>query len=340
MFDITVARTMGPGSVEMTTRSFPVLKSGEVCVRVEAAGICGSDIAIYKGDFASRIELPCVLGHEWSGTVVDVADDVTRVQPGDRVVSEEIFSCGDCDPCRQGHFDYCVQPEELGFTVDGAHASHVVLPARYCHVIPDTVSFEAAAMVEPLGVAYNAIYHAGPGIAPGQRVFVSGLGPIGLSAGLWAKASGAEVIGIEQRPFRCELAAKMGFHDVVQVGENFDALRELGPGDMLVEASGDHRVVGAMLSNINPKGAVVTVGHTTKPVEIWLEPVTLKGLTVVGSIGQIGANSYPRMLHALEIGAVDPTPMITHRFALADAPQAMHLASTSEEFAKILFTVF
>lgn len=335
-----LALTLAPSQIVVEVREDPTPESDEIVVAMKAAGICGSDVAIQRGPFAGRLSLPRVLGHEWSGEVIAVGEGVTGVEPGDRVVSEEIFWCGHCALCRSGHFDHCVAPAELGFTVDGAFSSHVRLPAHYCHRLPDNVTFEAGALVEPLSVAYNALYLAGGGLQPGQRVVVVGMGPIGMCIGLWAKAAGAYVIGLEPRPYRRRLASTLGVDAVIE-GNPRDAvagkiLDSGGEVDFLVEASGIQEMVPTLVSVLRPRGTVILVGHSTRSVEMSLETLVLRGLKMVGSCGQVGQNTYARVIHALSERVIDPRPMITHRFNLDQVPEAFRFALSSEEYGKII----
>jgi threonine dehydrogenase-like Zn-dependent dehydrogenase len=326
----TAAVTYGPGKMEIQEREFDT-PPGTVLARVESAGICGSDIAIYRGTYAARLDLPRVLGHEWSGTVVAVGEDVSGFRIGDPIVSEEIYWCGSCAACRSGQFDFCVSADELGFTVDGAHATHVLLPARACHVLSSEIPFSVGALIEPLSVAYNAVYLAGNGVEPGQRVIVSGMGPIGLGAALWVQASGAQAIGLETRPFRQDLAGKLG----IAIAESID---DIEPGaDMIVEASGDHSVLHTLMPKLSVGARVITVGHTVEPVNIHLEPITNRGLTVKGSYGQIGKGTYPKVIRALAQGLVDPSAMITETVPLSAAVETFDMVISSSDYGKVQF---
>lgn len=313
----------------------------ELLVEVKVAGVCGSDVAVHRGPFPGRLSLPRVLGHEWSGLVVQVGRDVRTFSPGDRVVSEEIFWCGSCESCRNGAFDFCERPAELGFTVDGAHASHVLIPERYAHRLPDSVSHAAGALVEPLSVAYNGLFGAGEGIAPGQKVIVTGMGPIGLAAAMWARSVGAQVVGIEPHSYRASLARAIGVERVFEI-DPAAGRRHLPPelrseADFLVEASGAHAVVSPLLESIRRKGTVVLLGHGRAPARLSLETIVLRGLHVVGSCGQVGHNTYRRVIQALAEGVIDPLPMITHRFSMLDARRAFEFALADLQYGKIQF---
>lgn len=332
------AISYGPYDIRLEQTEDLIPHLHEVVVAVKAAGICGSDIAIHRGPFPGRLNLPRVLGHEWSGQVLKIGDAVQKLKVGDRVVSEEIFWCGDCSACREGNYDHCENPPELGFTVDGAFATQICLPERYCHVIPENISYKIGAMIEPLSVAYNAVFQADAPLVS-KKVVVVGLGPIGLFACLWAKASGANVIGIEPRLYRQQIACQSGISSVLNVDSTKRFIQDndlLDDIDVVIEASGAHWMVPQLIEYVRPKGNIILVSHSMLPVEISLETLVLQGIKMIGSCGQIGRNTYAKVICSLEQGIIDPTPMITHEYKLDDISDAMKMAVTTEDYGKIM----
>lgn len=332
--------TYGPKELSLEDRELPTIGPYDLLAEVKTSGICGSDVAIHRGPFPGRLSLPRVLGHEWSGIVIAVGEHVDDFQIGDRIVSEEIFWCGQCRNCRMGAFDFCENAPELGFTVDGAHSTHLRVPSRYCHKLPNDLSFDVGALVEPLSVAYNGVYLSGKGIAPGEKVVVIGLGPIGLSSALWARSSGALVFGIEISHYRAEIARRFGFNVIESdIREGRTSLPpELMNGiDMLIEASGVHEVLSYLLPSMSIHGRVVVLGHSGHDVSFAIESVVLRGVKVVGNCGQVGHNTYERVLKALQLGVVDPTPMISHKVKLSEANSIFRFALDSDNYCKIQF---
>jgi 2-desacetyl-2-hydroxyethyl bacteriochlorophyllide A dehydrogenase len=329
----------GPGRLVVEDQAPLVPGPDDVVVRTSVAGVCGSDLAVQRGPFPGRLTLPRVLGHEWSGVVEAVGGRVDCFAVGSRVVAEEILWCGTCRECRRGLHDHCADPREIGFTVDGAFATYLRVPAKACHLLPSECTLEVGALVEPLSVAYNAVHLATGGVAAGRRAMVIGQGPIGTFVALWLRVAGVEVVAAERKDFRRELAQRSGvqaFPDIAQ------AVREIGDDiDLCVEASGDHAMVGAALSSLRPHGQVVVVSHSTRPAVLDLEPVVLKGLRVAGSCGQVGRNTYAAVLAALRTGAIDPTAIVTHRVALEDLDEVFRGALGDDAaFGKILVTEF
>lgn len=330
--------TYGPRNNRLEIAEDLIPSVDEVVVAVKAAGICGSDISIHRGPFPGRLTLPRVLGHEWSGQVLRTGKSVQNFKEGDRVVSEEIFWCGNCTACREGNYDHCANPPELGFTVDGAFATQVCLPERYCHKLPENISFKTGALIEPLSVAYNAISLADAPLVS-KKVVVIGLGPIGLSVGLWAKASGAAVIGIEPRLYRQQIAQRLGISSLINVDlemrkiQDNDFLKDI---DVIIEASGAHWMVAQMIEQVRPKGNIIIVSHSMQRVEISLETIVLQGLKMIGSCGQVGRNTYAKVIRSLAQGVIDPAPMITHEYNLDEFSDALEMAISTENYGKIM----
>jgi len=330
--------TYGPRNNRLEIAEDLMPSADEVVVAVKAVGICGSDIAIHRGPFPGRLTLPRVLGHEWSGQVLRTGKSVQNFKEGDRIVSEEIFWCGYCTACREGNYDHCANPPELGFTVDGAFSTQVCLPERYCHKLPDNISFKIGAMIEPLSVAYNAVSLADFPLVS-KKIIVIGLGPIGLSVGLWAKASGAAVIGIEPRSYRQQIAHRLGISSVINVDPKTCEIQEsdlLQDIDVIVEASGSHWMVTQLIEHVRPKGNIILVSHSMQRVQISLETIVLQGLKIIGSCGQVGRNTYTRVIRSLAQGVIDPTLMITHEYKLDDISDALEMAISTENYGKIM----
>ncbi|MCP4352235.1 MAG: alcohol dehydrogenase catalytic domain-containing protein [Desulfobacterales bacterium] len=337
------ALTIAPGKISLVERDFPPIGSDEIFVAVKAAGICGSDIAIHRSPFPGRLSLPRVLGHEWSGEIIKIGRDVKNFKVGDRIVSEEIFWCGRCVECRKGFFDFCSNAIELGFTIDGAHSTHLVLPAYYCHRLPEEISFETGALIEPLSVAYNGLNLAGGGIAAGQKILVIGLGPIGLSAALWAHAGGATVIGIDRNKCRIEQAQKFNFSNLFCLNptkgrRHLPAVLESGI-DVIVEAAGSHDTIPPLLDSISPRGRIIVLGHYSKEINILFETIVLRGISIIGNCGQVGHNTYGYVIEALKNILFDPTPMITHKVSLNEVNDIFNFVLASEQYGKIQFII-
>src|SRR5262245_34096560 len=182
----------GVGNVELCDIEEPRVQSGQVKIKVQAAGICGTDLHIYKDEYRSWP--PVVLGHEVAGEVAELGDGVTGIEPGVRVTTETYFSyCGQCRYCRSGQNNLCLNRRSIGSGVNGGFTQYVVVPARNIHPLPDNVDFHAGALTEPLACVIHATTTT-PTVVPGDIAVIAGPGAIGLLTLQVVKAAGAKVI--------------------------------------------------------------------------------------------------------------------------------------------------
>jgi L-iditol 2-dehydrogenase len=189
----------GYGQVEVREIAEPIVQPGQVKIRVRAAGLCGTDIHIYKDEF--RAWPPVVLGHEVAGEIAEVGEGVSGLAPGQRVTTETYFSyCGHCRYCRAGQVNLCLERRSIGSAVNGGFTDFVVVPARNIHLLPDNVDFRAGALTEPLACVVHATLTT-PTVAPGDVAVIAGPGPIGLLTLQVVKAAGARamVLGLSPR---------------------------------------------------------------------------------------------------------------------------------------------
>jgi L-iditol 2-dehydrogenase len=181
-----------PHRLELETVQTPLINDNEVLIQVKACGVCGSDILAFHGHHP-RVAYPRILGHEFSGVIVQVGSSVTSVKVGDRVASEMQIKCGSCWACCHGYLNHCVTNRSIGLNVDGAMAQYVKVPAENVLLLPDNVDFEVGAVAETLAVGYNAVRLKAK-VGAGDIVVIIGAGSVGMDVLLAAKASGAYVI--------------------------------------------------------------------------------------------------------------------------------------------------
>lgn len=298
---------------------------GEVVIRVEACGVCGSDL--HATDSGAFLQEPgTILGHEFAGDVVASADDGVTV--GQRVTVVPVNPCGQCRNCLEGYTMLCAQNRITGLAgqaVPGAYAEYVKAPARYVVSLPESVSYEEGAMVEPLAVGLHAVDKAG--IALGDRVLIIGAGPIGLSVTSFAKIAGAgKVVVSERAPARLEAATKFGADAVVNVSAASDmaaAFAEIagGPPDVIFDCVGVPGMIQNAIDLSRARGTIVVVGVCMKEdTQIPLTAI-LKELKIQYILGYQEAD-FARVLGFLQQGRVKPAPMVTDRVALTALPDA------------------
>jgi L-iditol 2-dehydrogenase len=306
----------GEGHLELLDWREPDPEPDQVKIRVSACGICGTDVHIVKGNW--RCDPPVVLGHEWTGTVVDVGSRVTTFKPGDRVVaSNPSKTCGACFYCTSGNPFMCSQRVSAGYMIDGAFAEYMCIDARRCHALPDHVSFRAAALGEPLAVAVHAVIERAT-VHSGDLVVVSGPGCIGLLTAQVAKLEGARVVlaGLTRDETRLACGRLLGIDRIVNVDtENLhDAVLEMSGGagaDLVFEAAGSPSSLDLCWRVVKKQGTLVTLGVQSGPVQTDINNIMMKELTVFGSYGYVWT-SWQRAVRLLGEGKVNTEAMISH----------------------------
>jgi L-iditol 2-dehydrogenase len=321
----------GVGDLRIEDRPRPVPGPHEVVVEVRSVGVCGSDVHYYEhgriGDHVVRA--PMVLGHESSGVVVDPG--TSGLAAGQRVAIEPGVPCGNCDQCRRGSYNLC--PHVVFFAtppVDGSLARYVAVHAAFAHPVPDALSDDAAALIEPLSVGLWANRRAGTGI--GDRVLVTGAGPIGVLCALTARVAGAGWVGLaDVHPARLAAAAAFGVDRVIDGREGVD-YATFRP-DVLLECSGAPVVVGAGIRALRPRGRAVLVGMG--PSEEQTLPVSVmqnRELTVTGTFRY--AHTYPDAIAMVAAGRIDLDALVGARLPLADAEAALRMGHTDPSVLK------
>ena len=334
----------GPATVVIEDRPSPVpTVPDDAVVRVEASGICGSDLHIYHGRVA--VEPGFTLGHEFVGTVT-AAGPAAGVGPGDRVLATFLTACGHCFYCIRGAHHKCVESRVFGHgkglgSLQGAQADEVLVPhAGLClRRVPDGLSDEAALFAgDVLGTAYHGTVAAG--MRAGDTVAVIGLGPVGLCAVMTARAAGAAaVVAVDTVPERLAMAERSGAIPVhATEGDVRTACREISNGrgvDHSVEAVGDARALDLAIRVTRNAGTLAVLGVYAERAEVHLGLAWIKGLTVrLGQANVIG--HLDAVLGLLTGGAVDPTPLVTRTMSLEEAPEAYGIYDRREALKILL----
>lgn len=323
----------------------------EVLIHVRACGVCGSDMHFYETDeegyilYPGLTKFPTILGHEFSGQIVEIGSQVEDLKVGDMVTAEEMIWCGHCRPCRDGFPNHCLNLEELGFTIPGAFAEYIAVGAKYCWKIDALIErygedkgFEAGSLVEPTSVSYNALFERGGGFRPGAYVVVYGAGPIGLAATALSKASGAsKVISFEFSERRRGLAKVMGADFVYDPREvtPSEVVTDLTRGegaDVQVEAAGaPEKTIPEMERSLAINGKVIQIGRAAQRVPMYLETLQVRRSQVIGSQGHSGHFIFGSVIRMMAAGVIDMTPIITARFDLAHALEALERATKRQD---------
>jgi threonine dehydrogenase-like Zn-dependent dehydrogenase len=303
-----------PGTVVLTDRPAPDATAGEVLVRPDLVGLCGTDLEIIGGQVdPAFVRYPIGLGHEWTGIV-------TGDSPlaGSRVVVEGVVACGHCARCARGETNLCETYDEFGFTRDGAAALLVAVPTALVHPIAPGVSAEDAVLTEPAAVVYRGLTRAAVG--PGSRVLVIGDGTIALLAvyllQLW---SPAEVVLLGRRPAQADLAVRAG-------AARFEVSPEAaGAGyDLVIEAAGAVEAAAVAFTAARRGGTILLLGLPPhgQTAALSVDDVVNNDLAILGSFSYTSA-AWRDVVRLLNAGLIRPGFLVTHRFALADWEQAI-----------------
>jgi L-iditol 2-dehydrogenase len=312
-----------PGEAGIRDMDRPAPGHGEVLVRSRVVGVCHSDLELLAGRYIIPIGYPIVPGHEWSGEVAEAGPGVTGFAAGDPVVGECVVGPGGRD-----HF---------GFSISGAAAEYFTARAEWLHKLPPHLTFTQGALVEPFTVAYAAVRAAG--IDPSDRVAVLGAGPIGLLTAMAAAGRGARVTVIEPQPGRRAKALGLGAAAALDpaAGDLAGEARDLTGGDLfdvVIESAGHPAAMAQALTLAGNHGRIVYVGiDVGRTVHAELGLIQAKSLSIRGIVGSAGV--WPQAIRFLAAGIVDPSPVVTARYPLEDATQALKAATPESGNIKV-----
>lgn len=321
----------------------------DVIIKVNTAGICGSDISRFGkiGSYNPGL----TWGHEFSGTVAEVGNNVTGFRPGDRVIGCPCFPCHHCEFCQQSQFSKCIELKVLGGHHQGAFAEYVRLPVANVVAIPEGLDFAAASFVEPSAVVVHGLDQVS--IQPQSRVVIVGCGTIGLLAVQWARIYGAaNVFACDTDDFKLAMALETGADAAFNVTDADFAQRfaaaTAGKGcDVVVESSGNARGIVNAMNLANKGGTVLLLGIPYGDVAFdrtSFEKIIRNELVVRGSWNSLSApfpgKEWQMSLDYMQKGQLNPVPLITHRIGLAEAPALFpQLYNREFEFIKVLIDV-
>ncbi len=308
-----------PGYDKMLLKTIPEseVQKNQVKIKVAYTGICGTDIHTFTGQYKNS-QTPVVLGHEFSGIVVEVGKDVTKVKVGDKVTSETTFvTCGECDYCLEKDYNLCAHRKGIGTQINGSFAEYVISREESVHVLPDAVDLKAAALTEPLACCVHAALEKTV-VKKGDKVLIFGPGPIGLLQAQVVKAQGAFVIlaGITNDQKRLELAKSLGVDVAVDIQK--ESLEEIvlaytnGYGvDKLFECSGAVQALNQGLPLVKKKGTFVQVGIFSEKLNLLdQESIIQREITYIGTRSQ-KPSSWHIALKLLEEKKINTEKMIT-----------------------------
>ncbi len=325
-----VKREAGPGA-ELLEVETPRPGPREVLVKVEAASICGTDVHIYQwNEWARRrVKPPLILGHEFTGEVVELGEGVTLVKPGDRVSAETHIPCGRCYFCRTGQLHICQDLQILGVDRDGCFAEYVVVPEVVLWPVPEGVPPKVASILEPLG---NSIHAVLASELPGRSVAIFGAGTTGLLATAVAHLAGAaQIYVVDQYEFKLGLAKRLGASRTInfRAEDPVQVIREGTEGlgvHVALEMAGSRQAFRQALGALRNGGQLIAFGLPARPVELDLpEEVIFREIEIKGITGRLMFDTWYRASEWLKGGRLELEPLITHELPLEEFQRGFEL---------------
>lgn len=332
----------GPDAVVLMDVQKPVINADELLIRIHAGGICGTDMHILKDEYEACY--PVVMGHEYSGVVEEVGDDVRAFQKGDRVISlTAAVTCGTCEFCRQELLMLCDARKSIGSGVDGAFAEYMKIPAKLTFHIPENVSMDVAALAEPLACVVRGVVEMSA-VKGGDFVYVSGPGAIGQLTAQVAKVCGAHVsvAGTDQDAERLAVAKRLGADEIINVSTEDAAQRMMqitrGRGyDVVYECAGSPYSAQTCLRLVRKTGQYSQVGLYGAPVPFDHDLALKKEVHVVNSFAS-ERSSWEIAIRLMERGVLRLDELISDKLPLEQWEQAFQKVENKEGF-KLLLTM-
>lgn len=334
----------GPGDIRLESRKIPAPGPGELLIRVKAAGVCGTDIRIYRG--TKKLEAPRIIGHEFAGDIVEVGTEVKGFFLGERVTVYPMIACNNCYACKQGRSNICVNRITLGYEIDGGFAEYVRIPAAALangnvSKLPEKVSYEEGAISEPLAAAYNGIKRAN--VQPGNSVLIAGAGPLGLLHTQFAKMHGAGLIVISEPQAKKRMQAEIfGANAVVDpVNENLhERIMQLTCGmgmDIVIADVGIPEVIEETLEFVKKGGTYVIFAGCPAESPITIDPnlIHYKELVLTGS-SAANPEYQRKMLQMIAEGQIDLKAVISNVFPAERWKEAFEMKANYEGMKSIL----
>ncbi len=310
----------------------PRIQPDEVLIETGYAGICGTDVHIYRGEFHNRVQFPAIQGHEFGGIIREVGKEVKDFRVGDRVVVDPIISCHACPACLTGHLNACRTLKLLGVDLDGGYGQYVAAPVSHVFPLPDSVPMKFAPMVEMYGLGHHVLQRGQ--VQPGETVAILGAGKLGLSVldVLCHSASPATTIVTDLQPFRLETARQLGADHAVNIQDEdpVERVMEITQGagaDCVIECVGHYHSFGEQpaplaqaVSMVRTAGRIVTCGLGEQLSPVHFKTLVLKEVQIIASRVTLG--EFPRAIRLMSKGLLHPELLVTEQAPLRDITSA------------------
>lgn len=333
-------QVVSPNELRVIDVDKPVIdQENNVLVRMTAAGICGSDVGIYHGTNAAAT-YPRIIGHEMVGVVEEAAGDAAGLKPGDRVIINQVTSCGHCYPCSKGRGNVCDNLKVRGVHIDGGYREYIAVPARDCYLLPDSISDQDAVMIEPTTIAIQSCTRAE--LEQEDMLLLYGAGALGSSILRIARQLCGHIIVADIMDDKLEEARQAGAKYTINARtEDFQAkVMEYTKGrgaTVSIDAACVKDSLLMLLQATGNAGRVITMGFSTAPTEVNQFLITSKELDVRGS--RLQNKMFGKAIEMIKAGTLDLTGSISHTFPLAEAQKAFDFVDSRDpSIRKIVFT--
>jgi threonine dehydrogenase-like Zn-dependent dehydrogenase len=341
----------GKGNIEIRDVPLPEIGDDDVLLEIKAAGLCGSDLAFYEGHHADILFPPVILGHEFSGIVCNTGKNVTEWKTGDRVVSDNTGKvCGKCFACSTADYLSCPERLGLGYGMDGGFTKYCKILGETLKLfpnslmrIPDNMTFEEAAILDPACNAYMAVVQEAK-LMPGEDVVVFGVGALGQFSIQAARAAGAAriiAIGLKEDSERFELAKVHGATDFIYADQT-DAVRTVKDMTgaegvaLVVDCAGINMVLKQAIQIVRTNGVIVKIGYDEHPLDYSLDDVIGKAITIKGHFGYDWV-SWRNVMNLWKAGKFSLKTAISHKLSISQFDEALELLRRKEAIKVILY---
>lgn len=329
-----------PGELKLIDMDKPVItKKDNVLIKMKAAGICGSDMGIYRGTNAAAT-YPRVIGHEMVGVVEEVGEGVASLQPGDRVIVDQVVSCGHCYACRKGRGNVCGNLQVRGVHIDGGYREYIAVPEQDCYLLPDTLSDVEAVMIEPTTIAIQSCSRAG--LCEEDVLLILGCGVLGSTILKIARLSGAKIVVADIVQDKLEEALDNGADYVINISKEdlAERMRELTGGygaTVSIDAACTKDSLLTLMEVTGNAGRVITMGFSVAPTEVNQFVITSKELDVRGS--RLQNKKFQAAIDLIREGRLDLSGTVSHTFPLEKAQEAFDFMNSKDpSIRKVVLT--
>lgn len=321
-----------PEVLVIEERPVPQPQPGEVRLRIESAGICGSDLHIYRGHnpFA---KYPRVIGHEFLGYIDAVGEDLDKSCIGQRVVGDPVVSCGHCYPCSIGRPNVCTSLQVIGVHRDGGFSEYITLPAKNTHLVPESILSRDATMIEPFTIAANICSQMNPG--PLDIALVYGAGPMGLTSiqALRGVYGVKEIIAVDRIDERLAMAKDNGADRIIN-NTDIDLATELNKLNLrptlIIDAACHPSILPEAIELASPAARIGIMGFSSEPCVVNQQGITSKEITIYSS--RLNSNRFPMVIDWIKNKKVQPDKLITHQFDYTQVIDAMEIFEKAPKF--------